>query len=149
MEKIYGLVADELNGEGINAETYTADDGTQVLRLTSGQMGFDRDGTVLTELEQMEINDKNHCYFQINTVIAKEIPREAYPKILMNLNAMNIRSVMGYYGILDDMGLLYHRYVAKFLNASDEQLAAELVEIIFDVLGVVSTDFDDVFEALG
>lgn len=144
MEQIYKLLIDKLTEEGVEAQVYISGE-DPVLRLSVEDMGPDRDGIIVMEFSAIPVEDENHLYFHTLTAIVKDIPEEDYSKILLKLNVLNQGAVLGHYGILPEQGIIYHRYSPKVLKAPNNQLAQELFEIIYDVIGVINNDFVDVF----
>lgn len=144
MEKIYDLIIKELAQVKITAEI-SVEDGDVLLNVFADEMGPDKDDEVLMELEKLEIDDDGHGYYQMITIIDNNMPHELEPVILKRLNDLNKSTALGFYGILEDSGLLYHRYVAKLPNGSDEYTVNELIELIFDVLGVVNSNYNSIF----
>ena len=66
----------------------------------------------------------------------------------MKLNEMNISSLLGFYGILDEYGMVYHKHIAKIKEASPEQMAEELFDMICDIYGEIDNDYVNVFFAI-
>lgn len=149
MQAVYDSIIKSLKEEEIDAHTDISG-GDLILRVMPDRMGPDEDGMVVMEVCRVPIDDEyGHGYYQLFTTIAKDLPEEKYPTVLANLNEVNVSAVLGNYAVLSEHGMVYHKYVAKITEGTDEQTAKELLLVIFDVLGVIDNDFENVFLSLG
>ena len=66
MEKIYQLIAEQLNKVGVETQIANSDDDL-TLRIMPEDMGPDNDGVVITEVCRVPVEDEDYGYFQIYT----------------------------------------------------------------------------------
>ncbi len=147
MDKVYQIISEKMNNEGV--ETQIANSGEDLtLRIMPQNMGPDDDGVIITEVCRVPVEDDEYGYFQVYTTVAKDVAEDVYPRAMLKLNEMNLCMLLGFYGILGDYGMVYHKHVAKVKTGSDEQMANELFDTICDIYGSIENDYVDIFLAL-
>lgn len=147
MQELFELIADRMKKEGVDTQIDNSD-GDIILRIIPDSIGPDEDGVVITEICKVPFENDEYGYFQIYTTIAKDVEKEVYPRALVKLNEMNLSSLIGFYGILSDYGMVYHKYIAKIREAAPAQMANELFDLICDVFGGIDNDYVEVFGAI-
>lgn len=123
-------------------------DGTDTLRIAIDTMGEDDDGVVIMEVCKVLISETENGYYQFYTTVAQGIEEEQYPKSLVELNEINLSTVIGAYGILASHGMLYHKYIAKLVPADDKTTEDYLKDTIDDILAIIDNDYEELFGAI-
>lgn len=111
-------------------------------------LGPHENGRVVMEISgfEREENDGYMC-FEFLTSIAKNIPYEKYGSLYVKLNDLNKSEMLGCYGILDESGILFHRYTL-FVPVAAQQPQELLAEAMGQILERIDMDFIELFLAL-
>lgn len=140
MREIFEKLKEKIEAEGIAVEL---DDTTKdiTLRIMPENIGPDADAMVVMELCRIPVDDEECDYFHFYTTIAKGLNPEFYGKNLLELNEMNLITLLGAYGILTDGDMLYHKHVSRISKCDDEKLVMDLLLTIVDIFGVIDMDY--------
>lgn len=91
--------------------------------------------------------EDGYMCFEFLTSIAKNIPVDKYGNLLVKLNELNTREMLGCYGLFDDSGVLFHRYTLLVSESAErpEYFMAEAMGLLLDR---IDKDFMELFTAL-
>lgn len=137
-----------LTEDGLEAEVDT-ESGYSV-KLTLAGLGEAGDKTVFVEASEIPMADEEDTkYYYFFSVIAVELPEEKFANTLRIINDINLETLVGNYGLIEEEGVVYHKSVAK-VNAADEAKAAdELYSALVDALANIDNSIDNVINAIG
>ena len=99
MKKLFERLGRELEENGVE---WSIDEskGDAALRLLIDGIGPDEDGTILIELSKVPVENTDAGYYYYHTNIAMDIDAPTIPAVLTKLNEINLRTVVGNFGIL-------------------------------------------------
>ena len=129
MNRIQKQVMEELQEQvkdwGVTPEMTVSDD-MDILRAVLNGMGEERTGSLLMELaflptEAADFPD-DFSLFQIYATIETELPEEKLTGILMELNKVNLESILGNYAVFPDGNQLYFRHVGVVRGNTKEAM---------------------------
>jgi hypothetical protein len=148
MRKILESILSTILESGIEAQIDDSD-GTDTLRLIPDNIGSNKDGIIMIEVCKVPLPEVPNCgYYQIYTVIAKDLDEADYPRLLSEINKINLPTLLGHYGILTDGALLYHKFITRIPECSDKELENNLFGSICDAIAIVDNDYDRLFEVI-
>ncbi len=140
IRKVFEELEEMIKNMGVEAEIDSSD-GTDTLRIIPDNIGPDEDGTVVMEVCSIPIEETTDHYIQIYTTVAKDIEKQLYPHILEKLNEINLTTVLGGYNLLSDYGMMYHKYVLRLQDGSDEFLKDNIYGAVSDVFAIIDSDY--------
>lgn len=147
MKKLFERLGQELEESGVEW-SIDESDGDVSLRLVIEGMGPDEDGTILIQLSKVPVENSDAEYYYYHTNIAMDIEAATIPAVLANLNEINLRTVVGSFGILSEERVMYHKYVLRTPVMDEEALYKLLNDTLVDVVATVDNEFMEVFLAL-
>ncbi len=147
MKKLFERLGRELEENGVE---WSIDEskGDAALRLLIDGIGPDEDGTILIELSKVPVENTDAGYYYYHTNIAMDIEAPTIPAVLTKLNEINLRTVVGNFGILSEERVMYHKYVLRTPVMDEEALYKLLDDTLVDVIATVDNEFVDLFLAL-
>lgn len=129
--------------------SYDNMDGTFVLRLVLDSIGEGEDGVIVTEVSEVPVEEQQkYGYFHIMSVLAGEIGEGQAEQTLVNLNDINMETLLGYYSVIPETGTLVHKYVLRVANEDAEVTAEDLYNCLVDIVATVDGDYDRVVAAI-
>ena len=138
---VQGLRAHEI-------ECYPDEDGAPSVIVAPNALGPYEDGRVIMEISGISREeDDGWVCIEFLTSVANNIPREKFGGLLIKLNDLNKREMPGCYGLLDEKGVLFHRYTL-FVPETAPQPEEYLSEAMGLVLERIDKDFTELFLAL-
>lgn len=141
MKEVLEKVLAQFKEDGIDGHIENVD-GTDTLRLIPTNLGPDGDSTVVMEMCRIPMEDEDDIYYiQLYTTIAVGLEEKDYPNILVKLNDINLPMLMGYYGILAESGMIYHKAIMRLPAMSDDDMAKHLTGTAYDCFAVIDFTF--------
>ena len=129
--------------------SYDNMDGTFVLRLVLDSIGEGEDGVIVTEVSEVPVEkQEKYGYYHIMSVMAGEIGEAQVAKTLVNLNDINMETLLGNYTVIPEAGTLVHKYVLRVANEDAEAAAEDLYNCLVDIVAIVDGDYDRVVAAI-
>ncbi|MGN1341294.1 MAG: hypothetical protein ACI4WS_13460 [Oscillospiraceae bacterium] len=124
------------------------EEGAPAVMVEPDSMGPYDNGRVIMEISGISREEEDgYMSFEFLTSIAHNIPFEKYGDLLVKLNELNKREMLGCYGLLDDSGILFHRYTLLVPEAT-EHPEYDLAEAMGLLLDRIDKDFMELFKAL-
>lgn len=118
----------------------------QILRAVLGGMGADRRGSLLLELAFLPTAEaqfpEDLSLFQIYATIATDIPQEDLPELLVELNKVNLESILGDYAVFPEGNQLYFRYVSVVRGTTKERMLETIQPALNWCLSALEEDYD-------
>ena len=131
------------NEEGVEGHIEEVN-GADTLRLIPTGFGNDKDSTVVMEVCKIPMDDDDDCcYIQFYTTIVVDLEEKDYPDILLKLNDINLSALLGYYGILAEAGMIYHKAIMRLPVMSDDELAKQIIGTAYDCFSIIDYNFQD------
>lgn len=129
--------------------SYDNAEGTFVLRLILDSIGEGEDGVIVTEVSEVPVEEQEkYGYYHIMSVMAGEIAEAQVAKTLVNLNEINLETLLGSYTVIPGAGTLVHKYVLRVANENAEETAEDLYNCLVDIVAIVDNDYDRVVAAI-
>ena len=117
--------------------------GADTLRLLPTGFGPEHDGAVVMEICRIPMEDvEDCCYIQFYTTVVVELEKKDYPDILMKLNDINLSTLLGYFGILAESGMIYHKAIMRLPMMSDDELVSALIGTAYDCFAVIDFSYE-------
>ena len=109
-------------------------------------MGEERTGSLLMELaflptEAADFPD-DFSLFQIYATIETELPEEKLTGILMELNKVNLESILGNYAVFPDGNQLYFRHVGVVRGNTKEAMMDTIQPALNWCVSTLDEDYD-------
>ncbi len=126
-------------------------DDIPTLRLILDSMGVDEDGIVVVELSEIpmeEGTEDGYSYYHYLTVLANKLEEGQTATTLVNLNRINVETLLGSYQIVEDAGTVTHKYVLRSAVKEDAQMAEDLYNCLVDIVAIVNNDYDRVLASI-
>lgn len=136
---------------GLQANEITvrlSEDEPPALIVQPDALGPYENGCIIMEISGIAGEEDGWLCFELLTSVAKNIPLEKFGGLLVKLNDLNKREMPGCYGLLDESGILFHRYTL-FVPENAALPEEYLAEAMGQVLGRIDLDFMELFLALG
>ncbi len=149
MNRIQKQVMEELQEQvkdwGVTPEMTVSDD-MDILRAVLNGMGEERTGSLLMELaflptEAADFPD-DFSLFQIYATIETELPEEKLTGILMELNKVNLESILGNYAVFPDGNQLYFRHVGVVRGNTKEAMMDTIQPALNWCVSTLDEDYD-------
>lgn len=135
-----GIVLDSIRGASTTLE---------VFRKLANESGAIKDTPMEHYNAVMEVckipmdDDDDCCYIQFYTTIVVDLEEKDYPDILLKLNDINLSALLGYYGILAEAGMIYHKAIMRLPIMSDDELAKQIIGTAYDCFSIIDFNFQD------
>lgn len=147
MKKLFERLGKELEDSGVEW-SINESSGDAALRLLINGIGPDGDGTILTEISKVPVENTDAGYYYYHTNIARDIDAQTIPAVLAKLNEINLQTVIGNFAILSEERVMYHKYVLRTPVVDEEALYKLLDDTLVDVIATVDNEFVDLFLSL-
>lgn len=129
--------------------SYDNIDGIQTMRMVLDSIGADEDGIVVLELSEIPMDgEENYGYYHFMSVLANKLEDSQVAPTLVNLNQVNMETLLGNYAIVEEAGTVVHKYVLRTSNQDAEAAAENLYNCLVDVVAIINNDYDRVLACI-
>lgn len=148
MKEILEKVMEQFKADDVECHIETVN-GVDTLRLIPVGFGPDHDNSVVMEICRIPMDDADDCcYIQFYTTVAVNLKEKDYPEILLKLNEVNLSTLVGYYGILAESGMVYHKAIMRLPMMSDDKLAEAVIGTAYDCFAVIDFNFEEMLRII-
>lgn len=148
MAKALEILRDRLTEDSLEL-SYDNIEGIETLRLVLNALGEDEDGIAVLELSEIPVEEEEKaCYYHFMTVLANRLEDAQIPSTLVNLNMLNMETLIGAYQIVPESGTVVHKYVLRLSENQEEKAADELYSCLVDVAAIVNNDYERVLSSI-
>ena len=138
---VQGLQAQEI-------EFRQNEDGAPSVIISPDSLGPYENGSVMMEISGISLDEEDGlACIEFLTSVAQNIPMEKFGGLLVKLNDLNKREMPGCYGLLNERGVLFHRYTL-LVPETEPQPEGYIFKALRLILERIDEDFTELFLAL-
>lgn len=155
MADVLELLSKRLEEDSIDAKIDTTDEIS--LKITVDSLGEKEDGVIGMDITRVHIpeseDDENnkdgedYNYYYFFSALAVNIDEEKIVSVLRSVNALNLESMVGAYGVIEQEGLLYHKHSVR-IKADSDSTVDDLYNVLLDVLTEIDMDYERAIETI-
>ena len=143
------ILRDRLSEDSVEL-SYDNIDGINTLRLVLDSIGEAEDGIVVLELSDIPLEEEaDYGYYHFISVLANNIEAEQIADTLVNLNRINMETLLGNYAVVEEAGTVVHKYVLRTGTMDEKSKADLLYDCMVDVIAVIHNDYDRILTSIG
>ncbi|MCR5638244.1 MAG: YbjN domain-containing protein [Lachnospiraceae bacterium] len=129
--------------------SYDNIDGIPTLRVVLDSMGVDEDGLVVAEISNIPVEeDTKYGYYHFMCILANKLEDSQVSETLVNLNRINMETLLGAYSVITEAGTVVHKYVLRTQEEKAEETADAIYSCLVDIVSIINNDYDRVLSAI-
>ncbi len=121
----------------------------QSLEVMLAGLGRNRKGAVIFKISRFPADStRRGRYYSFHTIIGQNLRQEMLEQTMRNLNLLNMRLLLGAYGIIPETGTIVHKYVYRVMQKDADAQAELLYRVFVDLVATVYKGYDQVLAGI-